>query len=345
MTWRVVGANFDQMHLNTNLQWAHDHSDTEVVGLCDEDPETSTGSLEEAAENCDVPAENCYDDLDRCIEETRPDIVLGGPMNAAHATFVERVAARDVHVAVEKPMAMSLADADRMIDAAAESDGLLAVNWPVSWKPLHNEVKRLVDDGTIGDVVEVQYYGGNAGAPPDDSWFYRADCGGGSMLDYLGYGATFSTWFRDGELPTRVSGHTYVPEDREVDLHSTTVCRYDAGLSTLQTSLGMFSHPWSHDATPSKGYDVVGTGGTITTRQHDAPIRVQTEERPEGFVVDPDPLEPPRENLVQYLVHCLERDEPLEGPTDPEFCREAQRIIETAQRSADDDGQELPLVD
>lgn len=344
MTWRVVGANFDQMHMNTNLVWAADHPEVEVVGLCDEHPETSTGSLEDAAADCDAPPDRRYEDLETCIEETRPDIVIGGPMNSEHPRFVERVLEHDIHVAIEKPFATSLADADRMIDADGDSAGRLAVNWPITWSPVHQTVKRLVADGTVGEILEVQYYGGNAGAPPNDSWFYDAESGGGSLLDYLGYGATFATWFRDSELPRTVSAHTYPRSNDGIDRQSVSVCRYETGLSTLQTSLRMPTHPWEHDSTPAKGYDIVGTHGAVTTRQHGVPIRVQTADKPEGYAVEPDPLEAPQANLVQYLVHCFRTDEPFVGPTDPAFCREAQRIIETAQRSAAADGTEVALA-
>ena len=345
MVYRVVGANFDQMHLNTNLEWALDHPDTEITALCDEVPETSTGSLEQAASDCGIQDDDQYDDLERCLEETDPDIVLGGPMNADHPRFVERVLAYDTHVAIEKPFAMSLADADRMLDAEKTSGGRLAVNWPVMWSPVHNQVKQLVDNGTIGEITEVHYYGGNAGAPPDGSWFYDTESGGGSLLDYLGYGATFATWFRSGELPQAVSTQTHNPEGASADFQSVSICRYDSGLSTFQTSLQMLTHPWEHDSTPAKGFDIVGTKGTITTRQHDAPIYVQTRDDPDGYELKPDELEPPRKNLVQYLVHCLDNDERFEGPVDPEFCREAQRILETAQRSSSNEGSELSLVD
>lgn len=36
MVYLVVGANFDQMHLNRNLEWALDYPDVEIVELCDE---------------------------------------------------------------------------------------------------------------------------------------------------------------------------------------------------------------------------------------------------------------------------------------------------------------------
>ncbi|WP_123534940.1 Gfo/Idh/MocA family protein [Halosimplex salinum] len=342
MTWRFVGANFDQMHMNTNLGWVRDHPDAELVGVCDERPETSTGSLERAVADLNLPDEAVFSDLDRCLNTTEPDVVVGCPRNSEHAAFVERVVGHDVAaLAIEKPMAHTLADCDRMLDAV--TDELFVINWPATWDPVMHTVERLVSEGVVGEVTEVQYYGGNAGAPPDGSWFYDAE-DGGSMLDYLGYGATFSTWFRDGELPHRVTAERYVPEGAAVDTQSSTVCRYEDGLSTLQTTWRLLTNPWEHEGQPATGYDVVGTEGAISTRERDAAIRVTTADRPDGYAVEPDDLPDRYENLVWYLVDRLETGADPEGPSDPAFCREAHRIVETARRSAEA-GESLPLVD
>ncbi|GAB6878298.1 Gfo/Idh/MocA family oxidoreductase [Halorubrum gandharaense] len=334
MTWRVVGANFDQMHMNTNLEWVVDHPKTELVGVCDETPADSTGSVQRVVDELGLPTDRVYDSLDQCLEELQPDVVIGCPKNADHANFVERVAPHNLTIAIEKPLATTLADADRMLDAVSGSDSRLFINWPVLWDPVKHAVKRLVEAGTVGDVQEVQYYGGNAGAPPDDSWFYDADAGGGSLLDYLCYGATFATWFRDGDLPTAVTAETYSPPDMEVDVQSATVCRYETGLSTFQTSWRMVTNPWETPPQPAKGYEIVGTHGSISTRERSASIRVQTNDRPEGYAVEPDSLAPRFENVVAYLVDRLETGAEPEGPADPAFCREAHRIVETARKSA-----------
>ncbi|GAB3684276.1 Gfo/Idh/MocA family oxidoreductase [Salinarchaeum chitinilyticum] len=344
MTYRFVGANFDQMHMNTNLEWVADHPDAEIVGVCDEDPSTSTGSLEDAVEAHDIPDDRVFDDLEACIETTDPDVVLGCPMNSEHARFVERVAEYDVHVAIEKPLADSLASADRMIDAMTGTDNLFALNWPVMWDPVKHEVRRLVQDGTIGEVEEIQYYGGNAGAPPADSWFYDPAAGGGSMLDYLGYGATFSTWFRDGELPESVTAEDYVPEDLEVDVQSSTIARFEDGLSAFQTSWRMPTNPWEIEPQPMKGYVLVGTEGSISTVERGVEIRVQTDAEPEGYEVEPEQLPDRFQNLVHYVIDRLETGGEPEGPCDPAFCREAHRIVETAKQSAAA-GERLELVD
>jgi glucose-fructose oxidoreductase len=343
MTWRFVGANFDQMHLNTNLQWVDDHPDAEVVGVCDETPETSTGSLDTAVEDLGLSDDAIFKDLETCLETVEADAVIGCPRNSLHADFVERVAPYGLDIAIEKPLSVTVSDADRMIDAAADADGRLFINWPAAWDPERHTLRRLVDDGVIGDVVEVQYYGGNAGAPPDDSWFYDPEDGGGSMLDYLGYGSTFSTWFRDGELPETVTAESYTPEDSPVDVQSATICRYEDGISTLQTTWRMLTNPWEVNPKPEKGYGIVGTEGSISNRTRDGTIQVTTTENPEGYAVEPDDLDPRWQDLAHYMVHCFENDEEPEGPLDPEFCREAHRIVETARRSAEA-GERLELL-
>ena len=342
MTYRLVGANFDQMHMNTNLEWARDHPAVEVVGVCDEDPHTSTGSIGKAVADLGLADDAVYADLDACLGETDPDIVLGCPRTSEHADFVERVVDYDIEaLAIEKPLAVTLDDADRMLEAV--EDELFVVNWPVTWDPVKHTVRRLIDDDPIGDIVEVQYYGGNAGAPPDGSWFYEQP-DGGSMLDYLGYGATFSTWFRGGELPAKVGAQRHVPADMDVDVQSATVCAYDEGLSTFQTTWRMLTNPWDVEPQPMKGYEIVGTEGAISTRERDVPIRVTTEERTEGYVVDPEALPDRYDDLVAYLVHCLDEDADPEGPSDPEFCREAHRIVATAVESAER-GERLELAE
>ena len=39
----------------------------------------------------------------------------------------------------------------------------LAINWPLAWYRSHNTAKRLLDEGRIGDLIEVHYYDGNRG--------------------------------------------------------------------------------------------------------------------------------------------------------------------------------------
>ena len=64
---------------------------------------------------------------------------------------------------VEKPMAASLAEADRDDRRGGGTGKTLAINWPLAWYPPHVTTKRLIDEGVIGEVIEVHYYDGNRG--------------------------------------------------------------------------------------------------------------------------------------------------------------------------------------
>ncbi len=82
--------------------------------------------------------------------------------------------------------------------------------------PSHRTTHRLIQEGRIGEVLEVHYYDGNRGPlwhtagklaitaeevqrEKPHSWFYKRDAGGGSLLDYLGYGVTLGSWFNGGQ--------------------------------------------------------------------------------------------------------------------------------------------------
>ncbi len=71
-------------------------------------------------------------------------------------------------------------------------------------------------------MTEVHYYDGNRGPlwhgadkiareptaqEKESSWFYRRAAGGGSLLDYLGYGTTLGTWYHANRKPLEVDLH------------------------------------------------------------------------------------------------------------------------------------------
>ena len=357
--WNVAGVSFDHGHIEGLIESADAHPDVELVGLCDDERARSAADIESVAGAHDVGEDRVFTDPDECLEETDPDVVILCPAYADHAEFVERVARYDVHVLLEKAFAASLADVDRIIEAMNASAGQLMINWPLGWVASHRTTKRLIDEGTIGEIYEVHYYDGNAGpnypgphprnpAETDDEeihlgegtsngWFYDPDLGGGSLVDYLGYGTTIGTWFRDGDLPEEVTTVTHTPRGLAVDEQSVTVARYDAGLSTFQTRWGTFTSPWEYQPQPKCGFVVTGSDGTISSYDYEESVRVQTADHPEGTEVDVDAIDPPNRNPVEYFIHCLETDTPVGGPFSPEMSRKGQQIIETAQRSSERD--------
>jgi glucose-fructose oxidoreductase len=247
-----------------------------------------------------------------------------------------------------------------MIAAMAGSQRQLAINWPLAWYPPHCTTKRLIDEGVIGDVLEVHFYDGNRGplwhtadkiatsaaeveAEKPRSWFYRRDHGGGSLLDYLGYGTTLGTWFLDGAKPLEVTAVVDEPAGLEVDEHAVVVARYARGLSKFETRWGTFTDPWTHQPQPKCGFVVVGTEGTISSYDYEPTVRLQDRTCPAGRELAVDRLPPERSNPIAYLVDCLEKEQLVAGPLSVEISRIGQQIVDTAWHSAQQK-RTLPLV-
>jgi glucose-fructose oxidoreductase len=342
---RVAGINFDHMHMGDLLRLAFNHPDAEIVGVCDDEPER----MRDAIDKFGIPSARVFSNVDECIEKSKPDFAILCPATGRHAEYVERVAPHKVHLLVEKPFASSLEEADRMIASARKHQVLLAINWPLRWVPCHCTAYRILREGVVGDLQEVHYYNGNRGplyhtadkietiptaAMKRKSWFYKKSEGGGSLLDYLGYGVTLGTWYHDGRKPIEVTSIADQPKGLEVDEHSITIARYAAGLSKFETRWGTFTDPWKTQPQPKCGFVLKGTEGTIGSFDYEPGIRVQTKQHPEGVTLPSDALEAPFENPIQYFIHCLWKEEQPEGPLSPKISRIGQQIVDSARLSA-----------
>jgi len=344
---KIVGISFDHMHMGDLLRMASAHPDAEIAGIFDPNP----ARMENAIKTFNIPADRVFTDFDACLKATKPDLAILCAATADHASYTERLAKYDTNVFVEKPFAASAADARRMMAAMRPTCKTLAINWPLAWVESHVTSKRLIEEGVIGDLIEVHFYDGNRGplyhladkveVSPEEvecqkpnSWWYKRASGGGSLLDYMGYGATLGTWYMNGEAPIEVTCVVDETPGIEVDQHSITVCRYARGLSKIETRWGTFTDPWTIQPQPTCGFVFVGTDGTIASPDYARHVTVQTRKQPQPTPVVVDKLPVGKRNAIEYVLGCIKTGEPITGPLDPELCLTAQRIVDTAAQSA-----------
>ena len=345
--WRVAGINFDHQHMGDLLRQTFEHADAEIVGVYDKSPERMARAIRDFA----IPPDRVFTDLDACLTTSKPDLAIICAATAEHADHVERVARHKVHVLVEKPFAASIAETDRMIDAMKAAGRTLAINWPLAWYRSHNTSKRLIDEGAIGDLIEVHYYDGNRGplyhladkvevtpeevaAMKPNSWWYKRASGGGSLLDYLGYGVTLGAWFMNGEKPLEVTSVIDEAPDIEVDQHSITICRTQRGLSKYETRWGTLTDPWTQQPQPRCGFVLVGSTGSISSYDYDDFVTLQTSADTTLRPIPVDVLPPGRRAPIEYMLDRVARGEPVTGPLDPKLCRIGQQIVDSAMLSA-----------
>jgi glucose-fructose oxidoreductase len=343
--WRIAGINFDHFHMGDLLRQASEHPNAEIVGISDEQPERMVS----ATKNFGLSTDQVFTDYRACLEKTKPDLVVLCPAASRHGEWVEKVAPFGTHIIMEKPFAGTLQEADTMVAAMKPTGKLLAVNWPLVWIACQQTAHRLIQEGLIGEVREFHHYGGNRGplyhgadkiekepsaADKAASWFYSKSQGGGSLLDYMGYGTTLGTWHLGGRKPIEVTGVWDEPQGLEVDEHSVAIIRYAFGLSKTETRWGTFTDPWTHQPQPKCGFVIKGTDGTISCYDYAETVFVQTRQKPEGYELPVDELQSPNRNPIEHVIHHLETGASLIGPLTVEISRIGQQIVDTAYLSA-----------
>ncbi|MEZ3159192.1 Gfo/Idh/MocA family oxidoreductase [Microbacterium sp. BWT-B31] len=111
------------------------------------------------------------------------DAVYVSSHNDLHHSQAIAAIAAGKHVLCEKPLALSIDDAENMVAAADEAGVVLAVNHHLPFSPVHQRVRELVQSGAIGKVLSVRI--GHAVLLPERlrGWRTGGARGGGVALD------------------------------------------------------------------------------------------------------------------------------------------------------------------
>ena len=163
--------------------------------------------------------------------------------NAMHKEYTLRAAQAGKHVLCEKPMAISSAEAQEMVDACSKAQRKLMIAYRCQYEPYNREVLRMVREQTFGparfiDAVNVQNQGDGK------QWrFNRALAGGGSLPD-VGLYCLNAARFLTGEEPVEVIARMYSPPDdpryAEVEETVNFMLRFPSGVvANCATSYGM----------------------------------------------------------------------------------------------------------
>ena len=123
--------------------------DCELRWVCDE----SEAARERAA--LQFPGARVASDLQELLDDPELDAVVLATPVPSHADHAVRVLQSGKHCFVEKPLAQSVADAERAVAAAAESGKLLMVGHLLEYHPGVRKLKELADSGELGDIYYI----------------------------------------------------------------------------------------------------------------------------------------------------------------------------------------------
>lgn len=135
---------------DAHLQQIHRIPCAEVIAVCDLEPLLTR----QAAERFDVPAQ--FTDLEQMLRDTAPDVLHVTTPAHTHAAIACTALQAGVHVYVEKPFAVDLAEARRIIETAQDNNRLVCLGHDQLYDPAWRECVELVQSGVIGDVQHVE---------------------------------------------------------------------------------------------------------------------------------------------------------------------------------------------
>ncbi len=122
---------------------------------------------------------SAFIDLDRMLDEARPDLVIVALPPYRHEGEVERIAARGVHLLVEKPIALDQATADRMVQAVEKASVVAAVGFMYRFGDAVRRWRE-ADTGPVG-LFAGAYHCNALHAP----WWRERARSGGQMLEQV----------------------------------------------------------------------------------------------------------------------------------------------------------------
>jgi predicted dehydrogenase len=283
-------------------------------------------SLDRAAKLAETVGAEATTDLDAVLGDPEVDAVDVCIPTPAHREATEQALAAGKHVFLEKPIALTLEDADAILRAAEESGRLFMVGLVLRFWPEYVELKRRLAAGDLGGMTAVST---RRLSPPADwaEWFADRSQTGGTAVDLLVHDFDQMNWLLGA--PVSVFAREPAPG------HVQALVEYDGACGIAEGSMRMPpSYPFSSSIRGSAEYAFTAApaegGGNIGEAQGPPGLRLYPADgEPVTVSVESaDPWGPE----ISYFVECLEEGRDPEQGTG-EQAREALRVSLAANRS------------
>ncbi len=199
----VVGLGFmGQTHVKAYQRLAGENAKCRLVAVADQDPDRRAGKVVQAG-NIDAggtdelfdPREvRGYEDAASLLNDDEVDLVSICTPTDTHVDIAIRALNAGKHVLVEKPVAIRLADVERLAQAARDADTLCMPAMCIRFWPAWRWIKDRIDDGEFGKLISMSLT--RLGSTPD--WapaFYNdpSRCGG-ALFDLHIHDTDFVYW-------------------------------------------------------------------------------------------------------------------------------------------------------
>ena len=173
------GGIFNSKH-GPGMEQQQNLGNCELVAFCDLIEERA----QKAAEMYGTPDAKVYTDYKELLADPTIDAVHVLTPNVAHCEISVAALEAGKHVLCEKPMAATIEDAQRMVDAMNKTGKMLTIGYQYRHFPVNTIAKAVVDEGWIGEVYYAEAaYIRRRNVPTWGVFTDKSKQGGGPLID------------------------------------------------------------------------------------------------------------------------------------------------------------------
>jgi myo-inositol 2-dehydrogenase / D-chiro-inositol 1-dehydrogenase len=252
----IIGSQFEADIHAASLQIMPDAA--EVVAVASPTP----GNAAAFAKKFGVP--RVFTDYREMLKEKDIEMVTIAAPNSLHAQMTKDCAAAGKHIVCEKPLAVTIAEGEQMIDAAKQHGVLLMYGEELLFTPKFLKAKEMADAGAFGKIHLIKQSEKHFG--PHSDWFWDVNrSGGGAFMDLGCHGIAFCYWFLGRspitsvycQMGTYVHGNKTQGEDE-----SLCILEFENG------AVGLIENSWARRGGMDDRVEVFGSEGLTYANLH-----------------------------------------------------------------------------
>lgn len=245
----IVGSRFQADCIASAVKMTPDEA--EVVAVAS----PTAGNAQAFAQRHGIA--RAYTDYRDLLADPAVEMISITAPNNLHARITIEAARAGKHVVCEKPLCITLEEADAMIEACAKAGVLLLYAEELFFAPKYVKAKQMADEGAFGRVHLVKQ--GEKHSGPHADWFWDVrQSGGGAVMDLGCHGIAFCWWFLGRPAVKSVYAHmsTQVHGARtEGDDEAITIIEFAGG------AVGLVESSWTRPGGMDDSVEVFGDKG------------------------------------------------------------------------------------
>ena len=252
----IIGSQFEADIHAASFQIVPDEA--EVVAVSSPTP----GHPEELARKYGIP--RVFHDYGEMLREKDIEMVTIAAPNHLHASMTIDIARAGKHVVCEKPLCMTLEEADQMIETCKQQGVHLFYAEELFFTPKYVKAKEMADQGAFGKVYLVKQSEKHFG--PHAPWFWDVEqSGGGVLMDMGCHGIAFCYWFLNRSsiksVYCQMGTYAHAGKTRGED-NSICILEFENG------AVGLVEDSWARRGGMDDCIEVYGDGGVTYADLH-----------------------------------------------------------------------------